>query len=69
MLSFEARVDLCSGGSGSSANLASCGHGGFGHGDPSHGCGGHGGRFPAHGRGDQSMSSRGGRGGNNSDRP
>jgi hypothetical protein len=69
MLSFEARVDLRSGGSGSSANLVRCGHDDFGRGGPVRGRGGRGGRFPARGHGEQSMSSCGGCGGNNSDWP
>jgi hypothetical protein len=69
MLSFEARVDLHSGGSASSANFVRHDRGGFGHGGPGRGCGGCGGLFLTQGRGGPSTTSHGGRGGNNSDRP
>jgi hypothetical protein len=64
MLSFEALIDMCSGGSGSSANFVKRGHG------PGHGRrGGRGGRFSSSGCGDHTSAGRGGHGGNNSDWP
>jgi hypothetical protein len=65
MLSFEARVDMRGGGSGSSANFARHGRGTFGRG-PSRG-GGYGGHFSSGGCGDHTSAGHGGRGGNNSD--
>jgi hypothetical protein len=69
MLSFEARVDMCSAGSCSWANFARRGRGTFCRGPGRGHGGGHGGRFASGGCGDHSSAGCGGHGDNNSDQP
>jgi hypothetical protein len=65
MLAFESRVDLRAGGSGTSANFARCGHGGFGCGGAGRGRSGRGGLSSnSSGCGDHMTGGKQGRRGN-----